>query len=248
MNTTFSVRKVRRQKTAAIAVTALIFMIIAVPLVTADSSICPGDAHTIKIWPVDTADSTGMPIVTGTPSNLFILHTGQGPIKNVWLLTVISKPTYDNLDMITINGTEYMNKTDFELVTVSRLPPTAPNAPTGYPGTAWRYEVSAIKSNLNETGQQVYWAVKYFLPQITTTPTYFTLAVKLTAPASIKALILGLGRYDRQVGFSIECNKGFNRFTSYSKSTLVVPEIATLALIASPFAGLGLYASRRRKK
>jgi len=103
---------------------------------------------------------------------------------------------------------------------------------------------------MNETGNPVSYAVKYFLPEITTVPTDFTLAVELTAPASIKALILGLGRYDppKTKSSGIECNYPFNRFTSYSKSTLVVPEIATLALIASPFAGLGLYAIRRRKK
>jgi hypothetical protein len=241
----------RRQKIAAITFTALILMIITVPLVAADSSPCSDAAHTIKVWPLGTTASTGMPIVTGTPVNLFILHTGQGPINNVWLLIVINKPTYDNLDKITINAAEFLNKNDFKLVTANKLPPTAANATTGYPGTTWQYTVSAIKSNMNETGNPVYYAVKYFLPEITTVPTGFTLAVELTAPASIKALILGLGRYDPPKSlksFGILCDNGFNRFTSYSKGTLVVPEAATIALALSPFAGLGLYTVRRRRK
>jgi hypothetical protein len=241
----------RRQKIAAIAVAALVFIFIAVPLVAADSSPCSGSAHTIKVWPIGTTVDTGQPIVTSTPADLFILHTGQGPIKNVWFLIVLSKPTYDNLDKITINNTEFMNKADFKLVIASKLPPTAANATTGYPGTTWQYEVSAIKSNMNETGNPVYYAVKYFLPEITTAPTRFTLEVQLTAPASIKALILGLGRYDPSKGagsFGITCDDSFNRFTSFSKGTLVVPEVATLALAASPFGALGLYAIRRRRK
>jgi hypothetical protein len=241
----------RRQKIAAITFTVLVLMIITVPLVAADSSPCSDAAHTIKVWPAGTTASTGMPIVTGTPANLFILHTGQGPINNVWLLIVINKPTYDNLDKITIDAAEFLNKNDFRLVTPSKLPPTAANATTGYPGTTWQYTVSAIKSSMNETGNPVYYAVKYFLPEITTVPTSFTLAVELTAPASIKALILGLGRYDPPKSlksFGILCDNGFNRFTSYSKGTLVVPEAATIALALSPFAGLGLYTVRRRRK
>jgi hypothetical protein len=240
----------RRQKITAITFTVLILMIITVPLDAADND--NGSAHTMKIWPVGTTASTGMPIVTSTPANLFILHTGQGPINNVWLLIVINKPTYDNLDKITIDTAEFMNKADFKLV-IARLPPTAANAPTGYPGTPAPapYAVSAVKSSMNETGNPVYYAVKYFLPEITTVPTSFTFAVELTAPASIKALILGLGRYDppkNLKSFGILCDNGFNRFTSYSKGTLVVPEAATIALALSPFAGLGLYTVRRRRK
>jgi len=242
----------RRQKIAAITFTVLVLMIITVPLVAADSSPCSDAPHTIKVWPASTTNGTGMPIVTGTPADLFILHTGQGPINNVWLLIVISEPTYDNLDKITIDTAEFMNKADFKLV-IARLPPTAANAPTGYPGTPAPapYAVSAVKSSMNETGNPVYYAVKYFLPEITTVPTSFTFAVELTAPASIKALILGLGRYDppqNLKSFGILCDNGFNRFTSYSKGTLVVPEAATIALALSPFAGLGLYTVRRRRK
>ena len=227
---------------------ASLLIMVALPIVAADS----GSAHTIKIWPVGTPSETSLPIVTTTPANLFILHTGQGPIKNVWLLIAINEPTYDNLNMITINGTEFLNKTDFIILANSWIPLGPANSTTGYPGTTWHYMASALRGAMNETNKIVYWTIKYFLPEITTIPLSFTVEVKLTAPSNLKALILGLGRYDDPPNsiesFSIQNNSPFNRFTSYSKSTLVVPEIATLALMASPFAGLGLYAIRRRKK
>ena len=226
----------------------LLLVMAAVPIVAADT----GSAHTIKIWPVGTTSETGRPIITFTPTTLFILHTGQGPIKNVWLLIAINEPTYDNLNMITINGTEFLNKTDFTILANSWIPLGPANSTTGYPGTTWHYMASGLRGAMNETNKIVYWTIKYFLPEITTIPQTFTVAVELTAPANLKALILGLGRYDdppNNIESSIlQTDSPFNRFTSYSKSTLVVPEIATLALMASPFAGLGLYAIRRRRK
>jgi hypothetical protein len=84
-------------------------------------------------------------------------------------------------------------------------------------------------------------------------PTKFTLTVELNSPANLKALVLALGRYDfcntRQ--YKIDClpYKPFNACSSFSKSTLVVPEIATLALTIAPFCGaIGFYAIKRRKK
>jgi hypothetical protein len=241
---------VRRQNLIALIVLALTLTLFVAPLAFADSP--NGNAHTIKVWPVGTTTQTGMPIVTGTPADLFILHTGQDCIKNVWLLIVLSEPTYTHLDMITINGNKFMDKTDFQLVTASKIPPLTANTTTGYPGATWQYEVSAIRSNMNEAKKaNLYYGVKYFLPKITTAPTKFTLAVILSSPASIKALILGLGKSDpsKDKCFGIECNDNrLDRFTSFSKSTLVTPEIAPLALMASPFAALGLLAIKRRKK
>jgi len=249
LNTDFLVR---RQNLIAIAVIALTLTIIAAPLVSVDSNNNSGNAHTIKVWPIGTTSNSGKPIVTSTPADLFILHTGQDCIKNVWLLIVLSEPTYTRLDMITINDTKFMDKTDFQLVTASKIPPLAANTTTGYPGVTWQYEVSAIKSNMNEAKKaNLYYGVKYFLPKITTAPTKFTLAVILSSSASIKALILGLGKSDpsKDKCFGIECNDNrLDRFTSFSKSTFVTPEIAPLALMASPFAALGLLAIKRRKR
>jgi hypothetical protein len=184
-----------------------------------------------------------------------IFHTGRGPIRNVWLLIVLNKATYDNLDEITIGGSTFMTKADFTLVTAKKIPPTQANSATGYPGSLCQYEVHAIKDKMDEIGNPVYYGVKFFLDKITTTPTYFTIDVELNAPADLKALILALGRLDEShhVDVGTECvsPKPFNTNSCYSKSTFVVPEIATIALSAAPFAALGAFgirAIKRRKK
>lgn len=225
--------------------------LLATPAVFADCQIeCGGCAHTIKVIPVD-ATETGEPLVTGTPANLMIFHTGKGPIKNVWLLIVLNKPTYDNLDEITIDGETFMTKADFTLVTTKDIPPLLPNSATGYPGTTCQYNVFAIKDKMDEKGNHLYYGVKFFLNKITTMPTHFTLAVKLTAPADLKALILALGRYDSNLNIDCIRPQPFNRCSSFSKSTFVVPEIGTIVLSAAPFAALGAFGIsmvKRRKK
>ena len=239
-------------------------LLIAIPLVSACGD-CLGCAHTIKVIPVDST-YTGDPIVTTSPANLMIFHTGNGPIENVWLLIVLNEPTYNALNEITINDTTFMTKENFTLVEAwpHKIPPLLPNFWTDYPGSLCQYEIAAIKDKMDEKGNPIYYGVNYFLPQITTSATYFTLAVNLDAPADLKALIIGLGRYDHDHNwncfdfdddsceecFHVECNCGhpFNRCSSFSKSTFVVPEIATLALAASPFSALGIYAVKRRKK
>ena len=120
------------------------------------------------------------------------------------------------------------------------MPSTSPNGTTGYPGATWQCDIASIKSNMNEA-DSAYYTLKYLLPRANTFPQQFTLAVLLTGPSNLKALILCLG-------YSIACNNGLNMFTSFSHSTLVVPEITTLALMASPFAGLGLCTTRQRRK
>jgi len=227
-------------------------IIIATPLVKAECQIeCTDCADTIKVIPVGSIE-TGEPLIATSPADLMIFHTGQGPIKNVWLLIVLNEPTYNNLDQITINGTTFMTKSDFQLVTTKKIPPESPNTATGYPGSNCQYEVKAIKSKMNETGNPIYYGVKYFLPQITKDPTYFTLAVKLTAPADLKALILALGRYDKtsKTGYGTDCVpcNSFNRCSSYSKSTLVVSDPTTLALTLAPLLGVASFYTIKRKK
>ncbi len=210
-----------------------------------------GSRHTIKVVPVGSTE-TGDPIITNTPANLMILHTGQGPIKNVWLILVLNKQTYDALNKITINGTTFMTKTDFSLVTKKKIPPTLPDPAKNYPGSVYQYEVSAIKDKMDEKGNPVYYGYKYFLNKITKDPTHFTLTLEFDSPVSdVKALVLALGRYDCPTLLHTNCNhpEPFNTYNSYSKSTLVVPEIATAAIAAAPLAALGLlYTAKRRKK
>jgi len=252
---------VKKQKLLIILALALALTIVATPLALAcvNTNNDNGNAHTIKVWPIGTTTDTGTPIVTGTPANLFILHTGASEcIENVWLLIVIDEPTYMHLGTISINGTKYLDKTDFTLVTTKDIPPTTPNYKTGYPGVTWQYTVSAVKSNMGLNNKDnIYYAVKYFLPEIYTKPTDFTLAVILTSPSTIKALILGMGETctdkcqhfcGTNCGTNCVNNEQLNRFTSFSKGTLVTPEIAPLALMASPFAAFGLIKIKRRKQ
>ena len=209
-----------------------------------------GCAHIIKVIPVGSTE-TGEPLVTTTPANLMIFHTGKGPIENIWLLIVLNEPTYNALNQTTINGTQFMTKEDFQLVTTKKIPPLLPNSTTGYPGSLCQYNMAAIKDKMNEKGNPVYYGVKFFLPQITKTPIKFTLAVELNSPANIKALILALGRYEyhSKCCNEIQCAyKPFNRCSSFSNSTFVVPDITPLAVTASSFGALGILAIKRRKK
>ncbi|MEM3701020.1 MAG: hypothetical protein QXL57_09205 [Candidatus Bathyarchaeia archaeon] len=232
-------------------ISAIMFVaiIIIIPSVSACSCGC---VHTIKVIPIGSTE-TGEPLITINPADLMIFYTGQGPIKNVWLLIVINEPTYNAINKITINGAPFIYKSDFQLVTTQKIPPTLPNATTGYPGSLCQYNVAAIKDKIKEKGNPIYYAVKFFTNQIYKTPTNFTLSVELESPANLKALVLALGRIDKTYNCCYETNcityKPFNACTSFSNSTFVVPEVATLALASAPFLGAGgFYLIKRRRK
>jgi len=222
------------------------------PTAFAECQTTCGCRHTIKVIPVGSAE-TGDPIVTSNPTSMMIFHTGGGKIINVWLLLVLNEPTYNALDKITTNGTAFMSKTDFKQVTTMKIPPIDPDPMTGYPGSLCQYEVSAIKDKMGEEGNKIYYGVKSFLREITNSPTYFEFEAELTAPANLEVLVLAMGKYGVNYGeTSIRCVPNYNPFnacSSFSKSTLVVPEVATLAVAAAPFGALGLlYTFKRRKK
>ena len=243
----------RKLHLALTVILAMLYLIFAVqPLASASCQPeCLFCRHTIKVIPVGST-KTGEPIVTTSPANLTIFHTGRGPIKNVWLLIVLNSPTYNALNQITINDTIFMTKDDFELVTTRKIPSILPNHATGYPGSRCRYRVSAIKDKMDEKGNHTYYGCTFFLNEITKTPTDFTLTLELDPSVSnIKALILALGRYDycpHSANPEWCCFHPFNTCSSFSKSTLVIPEVATLVISTAPFGALGLLCKIRRKK
>lgn len=214
-------------------------LIISLPAVNACSRGC---VDTIKVIPVG-ATETGEPIITVNPADLTIFHTGKGPIKNVWLLIVLNEPTYNALKQIKIDGELFMEKTDFQLATSKKIPPTLPDPATGYPGSLCNYSVAAIKDKIKEKNNPIYYGVKFLREQINTTPVYFQISIELESPANLKALVLALGK----IGI---CNCGpFNACSSFSKSTFIVPDSATLALTVSPFFGAGgFYLIKHKKK
>lgn len=237
-----------------IIIISILSCLIVISTVKAECEIycCCFCRHTIKVIPKG-AIETGDPIVTTSPANLTIFHTGRGPIKNVWLLIVINKQTYDNLNRITINGSTFLTKNDFQLVTRKKIPPLLPNSTTGYPGSLCRYSTAAIKDKMDEKGKPVYYSIKFFLPQITKIPKEFNLTVEATSPTNVKAIVLALGRYDPSfrdyIPPSCFCFEPFNTCSSFSKSTFVIPEPATIALtIASFLAIIGFYFIKQRKE
>ncbi len=244
----------RKPKLTLTLLAGIVALLIVVPLAAASGNTQCGCSSTIQVVPIGSTE-TGSPLITSTPANLIIYHTGQGPITNVWLLIVINKPTYDKLLCITFNGKILMIKSDFKLATESKIPPETANWITGYPGSDCQYEVNAIRSNMNEAkNSQLYYALKYILPEITTSPTHFQLAVILSGSAQLKALVLALGTYYPTCKIYEPCItrlplcQPFNRDSSFSKSTFVLPEVATLAITAAPFGALGLYTVKRKKK
>jgi hypothetical protein len=135
-------------------------ILIAIPAANACSN-SQGCRHTIKVIPIGSTE-TGNPIVTQNPANLTIFHTGNGPIKNVWLLIVINQPTYKALNKIIINDADFMTQDDFQLIETKKIPPALPNSTTGYPGSLCQYEVSAIEDKIKEKGNPIYYGVKFF--------------------------------------------------------------------------------------
>jgi hypothetical protein len=180
--------------------------------------------HIIQVIPVG-SEETGEPRITTSPANLMIFHTGEADIKDVHLLIVIDNSTYEGLGTITTNTSLTISKSDFKLVTVNRL---------GFGNC--EYEVSAIKDKLG-VGQDVdiYYNFTVFLEKITTSPTYFTLTVNSNP---VRVLVLALGKDRSDV---------FNACSSFSKSTFVIPEPATIFMAVASIAALGAYAYKRKR-
>jgi len=242
------------KKQLLLMIISILSCLIVISTVKAECDICSCCfcRHTIKVIPKGAVE-TGDPIVTTSPASLTIFHTGSGPIKNVWLLIVINKQTYDNLNRITINGSIFLTKNDFQLVTEKEIPPLLSNSTTGYPGSICNYSTTAIKDKMDEKGKPVYYSIKFFLPQITKIPKEFNLTVETTSPTNVKAIVLALGKYDPSfqdcIPPSCFCSEQLNTCSSLSKSTFVIPEPATITLTTAFFlAIMGFYFTKRREE
>ena len=195
----------------------------------------------IKVWPVGTETDTGEPIVTTSPANMMIYTVaGKKACNNVWLLLVLNEETYTGLNYIDVYGVNYA-KIEFAKVTASKIPPPEPDG--AYPGCEdhEQYAVGSVKDKLGTTGD-IYSCIKLVFGSVTTEITDFTITVYLSGSVSdLKVLVLALGR-------TVGSGTGqFNNGSSYSGSTLIVPELATILLATASLSVFGLYTLKRRK-
>lgn len=198
-------------------------------------------ADNVRVIPVG-GIHTGEPIVTTSPADIEIFSTSHTPITNVWLVLIVDQNTYDHLVDIMAHTTQFL-KADFAMPAESKIPPE--EASGSYPGTEDQYNVATVKDKMATSGN-VYYAYKAFsISTITTVPQTFTLTVNAPGADSLKVLVLANGYYAQ---LDNKGNGKLNQSTPWSGSTFVVPEPATIALIASSFGALGIFAVKRKKK
>jgi hypothetical protein len=195
--------------------------------------IVPAYAATIQIDP----HSSGYPspIMLSSPATFNISDVSKTDY-DPHILLVMTVASYNGLsgDVVVTwtGGSTTFHKTDFTLATFgggNKIPP----------GVTADYTVASCADHLGVSGNDVYYAFGPFLAnEINSTKQEFTITASSTA---LRMLVYAIGREGSLT------NK-LNNNVPPTQPGLVVPEIATLALIASPFAGLGLYTIRRRKK
>ncbi len=214
--------------------------ILALSLLLLFASISIAKADNVRVIPVG-GIHTGDPIVTTSPAEIQIFSSSHTPITNVWLILIMNEDTYDHLTGITADATTFA-KSDFAEA-ADKIPPKEPSG--SYPGSKDQYALGAIKSKLGTSGKAYYAYKAFSISTITTAVQTFTLTVNAPGATQLRVLVLGNGYY------APLDNKGdgkLNQSTPWSGSTLVVPEVATLAIAASSFGALGLYAIKRGKK
>ena len=230
-------------------VLTIILALAAVPHVRAN----PG--ANIRIIPVGSAE-TGEPLVTTTPAKLMIFCVGHSPIKNIWLLIALNKPTYDTLSNITAVAEDNSYSTTFQKEHFIQVPadesPKIPPQETDethdptYPGCHFTntYKTSAIRDKLDAKRENIHYAYKLFLNQITKTPKNLTITINLNGqPSNLKALIMALGQWPQSY------EGQFNEKSQYSGTTLIViPEPATILLATASITALGVYTIKHRKR
>ena len=195
--------------------------------------IVPAYAATIQIDP----HSSGYPspIMLSSPATFNISDVSKTDY-DPHILLVMTVASYNGLsgDVVVTwtGGFTTFHKTNFTLATFgggNKIPP----------GVTADYTVASCADHLGVSGNDVYYAFGSFLAnEINSTKQEFTITASSTA---LRMLVYAIGREGSLT------NK-LNNNVPHTQPGLVVPEIATLALIASPFAGLGLYTIRRRKK
>jgi len=209
----------------------------------------------IRIIPIGSTE-TGEPLITTTPAKLCIFCVGHAPVKNIWLLIALNKPTYEALSNITATTEDNLNtailkQQDFTQIPANesqRIPPQEPNETYDppYPGCQFTntYETSAIRDKLDAKGQDIYYAYKFFLDQITKTPTNITITINLNNPTTnLKALIMALGQWPQNYEGPL------NEKSQYSGTTLIViPEPATILLAVASITALATYTIKNRKR
>ena len=195
--------------------------------------IVPAYAATIRIDPYSSGYPS--PIMLSSPATFNISDVSKTDY-DPHILLVMTVASYNGLsgDVVVTwtGGSTTFHKADFTLATFgvgNKIPP----------GVTADYTVASCADHLGVSGNDVYYAFGSFLAnEINSTKQEFTITASSTA---LRMLVYAIGRKD-------SLTNELNNNVPHTQPGLVVPEIATLALIASPFAGLGLYASRRRKK
>ena len=226
------------------ALIALVFALCLCTLPVLFAIAMPAPATNIKVWPVGTVESEE-PVATTSPADMMIYVTSyEQRITSAWILLVLNQETYDGLDHIEVASVTY-NPSDFHVATEDKIPLRAAGSEgAGYPGCEGylQYPIGAVKDWVGATGEDVYYAVKkVFDFEIDTTPVFFTITHYGTS-TDLKILVLALGR-ETETGLE----GPFNNHSSFSGSTLIVPELATILLATASLSVFGLYKLKRKK-
>jgi len=194
--------------------------------------IVPAYAATIRIDP----HSSGYPnaVMLSSPATFNISDVSKTDY-NPHILLVMTVASYNGLsgDVVVTwtGGSITFHKTNFTLATFgggNKIPP----------GVTADYTVASCADHLGVSGNDVYYAFGPFLAnEINSTKQEFTITASSTA---LRMLVYAIGSKDSPTA-------PLNNNVPPTQPGLVVPEIATLILAASPFAAFGLYAIKRRK-
>lgn len=227
-------------KKKVLVIPLILFIALAPAIVFADN---------VRVTP-EGEPHTGMAIITGSPASLEAYATTGKTIEEVWFIIIIDNDTYNNLNTITIAGTDGPNtlsQTDFTGGPVSsgKIPlasDTNSVPPGAYPGCETpeaQYEVQAILDQMGQVHPKptsVRYVLVYGFDSVDDTPSSFIVIVDST---HVNVLILAQGKEGETLVL--------NQNSPFSGSTLIIPELATILTALASFAAFGLYTGKRRK-